>query len=151
MSTYSKPLSKTVQERQIKRLRPRHHEILTRYSRGQNQRRIAKEMGIGEQRLSVLINSPIFQEELRRRWEVEEQAIIQRLNEREERRIEAVTGMMRYGVGDPAILDQPSLVDGVGKRRRKRHEDQDGLGEIIIKEINRMREEETKTVISYVF
>jgi len=92
-------------------------------------------MGIGEQRLSVVINSPVFQKELRKRWEVQEQAIIQRLKEREERRIEAVTAMMRYGVGDPSILDEPSVVDGVGKQRRKRHADQDGLGERIIREL----------------
>ena len=107
MTPPSKSLSKTVQRRQLKRMRPRHYEILTRYSRGQNQRTIAAAMGIGEQWLSVLINSPVFQEELRKRWEVEEQARIKRLAEREQKRIDAVANMMRYGVGDPAILDQP--------------------------------------------
>ena len=32
-------------------------------------------MGIGEQRLSVIINSPVFQEELRKRWEVEDKPL----------------------------------------------------------------------------
>jgi len=134
-------ISKTVQQWQLKRMRPRHYEILIRLLNGRSQRKIARELGLGEQRLSVIINSPVFQEELRKRWEVREQTIIQRFRERETRRIEAVTAMMRDGVGDASILDGPSFVDGFGKRRRKPHEDQNGLGEIIIKEINRRREE----------
>jgi len=112
MSTISKPLSKTVQQRQLKRMKPRHYEILLRLLNGQSQKKIASEMGLGEQRLSVIINSPVFHEELRKRWEVREQAIIQRFKEREERRIEAATAMMRDGLGDPSILEEPSVVDG---------------------------------------
>lgn len=138
-------ISKTVQQRQLKRMSPRHYETLIRLLNGQSHRKIARELGLGEQRLSVIINSPVFQEELRKRWEVREQTIIQRFRERETRRIEAVTAMMRDGVGDTSILDGPSFVDGFGKRRRKPHEDQNGLGEIIIKEINRMREDENKS------
>jgi len=98
-------------------------------------------MGVGEQWLSVIINSPVFQEELRKRWEVEEQALIKRLAEREQKRIDAVANMMRYGVGDPAILEQHSIFDRWKKRINHEH-DEDGLGEIIIKEINRNRREQ---------
>jgi DNA-binding NarL/FixJ family response regulator len=70
-------ISKTVQQRQLKRMRPRRYEILIRLLNGQSQRKIARELGLGEQRVSVIINSPVFQEELRKRWEVREQAIIQ--------------------------------------------------------------------------
>ena len=139
MTPPSKPLSKTVQRRQLKRMRPRHYEILTRYSRGQNQRTIAAAMGIGEQWLSVLINSPVFQEELRKRWEVEEQARIKRLAEREQKRIDAVANMMRYGVGDPAILDQPSIFDHWKPKRNNHDDDAEGLGDLMVKAINRSR------------
>ena len=139
MTPPSKPLSKTVQRRQLKRMRPRHYEILTRYSRGQNQRTIAAAMGIGEQWLSVLINSPVFQEELRKRWEGEEQARIKRLAEREQKRIDAVANMMRYGVGDPAILDQPSIFDHWKPKRNNHDDDAEGLGDLMVKAINRSR------------
>src|SRR5215467_3707797 len=98
MNTFSKSISKTVQQRQLKRLRPRHHEIIARMFMGQSQRQIAKEMSIGEQRLSVIINSPVFQEEVKKRMQAREDEVIKRLRDKEQRRLEALTNMMRNGV-----------------------------------------------------
>ena len=82
MNTISKPVSKTVQRRQLKRLKPRHYEILARIVKGESQRQIAKEMKIGEPWLSVMINSPIFQEELNKRLRVREAEALKPLNEK---------------------------------------------------------------------
>src|SRR5262245_33064832 len=52
--------SKTVQERQIKKLSARHHEIIERLLLGHRPKDIAKEMRLGRQWLSVIMNSPTF-------------------------------------------------------------------------------------------
>ncbi len=54
-------LSKPVRARKLRKLSPRHYQILVRYLMGQSQRQIAGEMGIGEQWLSVIVNSVVFQ------------------------------------------------------------------------------------------
>jgi FixJ family two-component response regulator len=51
-------------------LKARHYEILARLVKGESQRQIAKEMDIGEPRLSVIVNSPVFQDELNKRLRV---------------------------------------------------------------------------------
>jgi hypothetical protein len=56
--------------------------------KGQHQKLIAREMGIGEQRLSVITNSPLFQEELQKRLREEDEEIIQRIIEADRKRIE---------------------------------------------------------------
>lgn len=137
MSPIPKPLSKTVQKRQIKRMKPKHYEILVRYSEGHRQRRIAQEMGIGEQWLSVIINSPIFQEELQKRWEPFEEELVKRLAERERRHIDALAHMMRTGEGNPDILKEPSVFDDM-EVGDDDNEDP-GLGDKIILEICRSR------------
>ncbi|MBI4528386.1 MAG: hypothetical protein HY695_31720 [Deltaproteobacteria bacterium] len=97
METMPKTISKTVQRRQIKRLKPHHLEILTRYSQGQHQNMIAKEMGIGEPWLSVIINSPVFQEALEKRFQEREQELIERIAEENSRRLASLEAGMRYG------------------------------------------------------
>ena len=87
----------------------------------------------------MLINSPVFHEELRKRWELEEQALIKRIAEKEQRRLNAVANMMRYGVGDPAILDQPSIFDHWKPKRNNHDDDAEGLGDLMVKAINRSR------------
>jgi hypothetical protein len=104
-------LSKSVRERQIKKLRPRHYEIMTRLLQYQSLRAISREMGINESWASVVVNSPVFQEELDRRLEQQEKAVIEKLREREERRLEQLARLMRGQGGDPGILDQPSVME----------------------------------------
>lgn len=60
-------LSKTVRERQLKKLSPLHHEIAERLIAGQSPKDIAKEMGIGKPWLSVVMNSPLFIDHLEKR------------------------------------------------------------------------------------
>jgi hypothetical protein len=104
-------------------------------------------MGIGEQWLSVIMNSPVFQEELRKRLEVEEGALVKRLAEQETRRIEALSNMMRDGVGDPAILSQPSIFD-LGKTRKTHEDTEEGIGELMIKTLSRMDDARTEKLPS---
>jgi hypothetical protein len=59
--------SDTVQQRQIRRLSARHLEIIERLLVGQDHKRIAQELGLGEQWLSVIVNSPLFIKELAKR------------------------------------------------------------------------------------
>jgi hypothetical protein len=106
-----KPLSRSVQQRQIKKLRPRHYEIMTRLLQYQSLREISREMGINESWASVVVNSPVFQEELDRRLEIQEQAVIEKLKEKEERRLEQLVRLMRGRGGDPEILDEPSVLE----------------------------------------
>jgi hypothetical protein len=59
--------SDTVQQRQLRRLSPRHLEIIERLLVGQDHKQIARELGLGEQWLSVVVNSPLFVKELAKR------------------------------------------------------------------------------------
>ena len=82
MNGLSKPISKTVQTRQLKRLKPRHYEILARVVKGQSQRQIVKEMCLDEPWLSIVTNSPIFQEQLNQRLRLRESEALKPLNEK---------------------------------------------------------------------
>ena len=50
----------------IRKILPPHREIMRRLCLGARQREIARDMGINEGRLSIIINSPLFQLELKR-------------------------------------------------------------------------------------
>ena len=60
-------MSISTQALQIKRILPRHIEIMNRLLLGQRQSEISKDLSITEGRLSVIINSPLFQLELKRK------------------------------------------------------------------------------------
>lgn len=55
-----------VPQHALQLVRPRHREIMRRLVCGQTQRDIAREMGLGEARLSIIVNSPLFKVELRK-------------------------------------------------------------------------------------
>jgi len=59
--------SAATQSLQIKRILPRHVEIMNRLLLGQRQSEISKVMSITEARLSIIINSPLFQLELKKK------------------------------------------------------------------------------------
>lgn len=59
--------SSSTQALQIKRILPRHVEIMNRLILGQKQSEISREMSVTEARLSIIINSPLFQLELRKK------------------------------------------------------------------------------------
>lgn len=58
--------SKSVAKRGLKYLRPIHKEIARMLVTGHRQRDIAMDFGINQSRLSLIVNSPIFQDEVRR-------------------------------------------------------------------------------------
>jgi len=58
--------SKSVLRYGIKSFTPFYRRIAERLVSGQRQCRITKEFGISQSRLSIIINSPVFIEELRR-------------------------------------------------------------------------------------
>ena len=133
MKNMGKQFSKTVQERQLKRLRPRHYEILVRYMKGQRQRQIAREMKVGEQWVSVVINSPVFQAELQKRLREEEDAVVKRMGERELKRLDAIARVMRGDSEDFDVLAAPSILDCLPTEEQRSKRSDDGIGETIIK------------------
>jgi hypothetical protein len=62
-----KPLSKSVQKRQIKKLSARHYEIIEHLMLGERPSEIAAKLGIGRPQLSIIMNSPLFIETLKTR------------------------------------------------------------------------------------
>lgn len=54
----------TMQSQAIQTLTPRHREIMLRLLRGQTQKAISDDLGVGQARLSIIIHSPLFQVEL---------------------------------------------------------------------------------------
>ena len=129
----AKTISKTVQRRQLKRLRPKHYEIITRMFMGQKQKQIAKDMGIGYQRLSVIVNSPVFQEEVSKRLQVREEEVITRIREQEKRRWESI----RSAAGKPRPQRE--------KREEKpkvSHQLPEGIAESIIRSLAQTRAKE---------
>lgn len=145
MSNIGKQFSKTVQERQLKQLRPRHYEILLRYMKGQRQRQIARQMKVGEQWVSAVINSPLFQAELQKRLREEEDAVVKRMGERELKRLDAIARVMRGDSQDFGVLAAPSILDRFPTEEQRRKRNVDGIGDTIIKALSRMDEPERKT------
>ena len=50
----------------MKRLAPRHHEIMRRILSGEKQKEIAADIGMREQSLSRIVNDPILQVEMKK-------------------------------------------------------------------------------------
>ena len=51
----------------LKHIKPKHLEIMDRLICGQKEKEIAQEMGMSQSRLSIIVNSPLFQLELRKK------------------------------------------------------------------------------------
>jgi hypothetical protein len=81
LSCANKLPSKTVAQRQIKKLSARHYQVIELLLAGQRPRDIAKKMQFGKQWLSVIMNSPEFRREMQRR-------LSERLQEFEKLRVE---------------------------------------------------------------
>lgn len=60
-------MSTTSENLQIKRILPRHVEIMNRLILGQRQVEIARDLEMTESRLSIIVNSPLFQLELKKK------------------------------------------------------------------------------------
>jgi FixJ family two-component response regulator len=97
-----KLLSKTVAQRQIKRLSARHYQVIELLLAGQRPRDIAKKMQFGKQWISVIMNSPEFRRELQRR-------LSERLQEFERLRLERAVDdlerelLFRINLADAAV------------------------------------------------
>jgi hypothetical protein len=61
----------------IKRVLPRHIEIMERLMAGQKQSEIARDMGMSSSRISIIINSPLFQLEFRKKLMKRETKVIE--------------------------------------------------------------------------
>jgi len=61
----------------IKRLLPRHVEIMERLMTGQKQCEIARDMGMTGGRISIIINSPLFQLEFKKKLMLREKRVIE--------------------------------------------------------------------------
>src|SRR5262249_20591715 len=110
------------------RLRPRHYEILARVVKGESQTQIARDMGIGEPWLSVMINSPLFQEELNKRLRLREEEMLKPLNEKKAK---------------------PIVSPNTGQRdeREKHNWLPEGFAESVIKALKQTRANEKKIFI----
>ena len=88
----------------IQRILPRHMEIMRRLCIGESQRDIAFSLGMDESRLSVIVNSPLFQLELRK------------MQRRQEDRIALIHEKIIEGA-DKAITLHNQIIDGVVQMR----------------------------------
>jgi len=59
-------MSPSVEMMQLEYIRPRHREIARRLILGQSQVEIARDLGMNQGRLSIIVNSPLFKLELKR-------------------------------------------------------------------------------------
>jgi DNA-binding CsgD family transcriptional regulator len=69
--------SQTMINQRIKRITPRTLEMMDRLIVGQSQRMIGEEMGVSPQRVSQIVNSPLFKLELKRRMIKREQRTLE--------------------------------------------------------------------------
>ena len=96
----------------IQKVTPRHAEIMRRLTYGETQRDIARDLGMNEGRLSIIVNSPLFQLELRR------------LQHRREERINSIQDKIIEGA-EKSITLHNQIIDGVIMLK-------DGEGEIAV-------------------
>lgn len=68
--------------RPLKRLKPMHWEIIRRLVLGATQREIARDMGLNEARLSIIVNSPLFQIELKKAQKRRDEQLAEELSGR---------------------------------------------------------------------
>ncbi len=105
----------------VQHLLPRHNEIMRRLVMGETQRNISVAMGITEARLSVIVNSPLFQLELRkmqRRQEDKVAHIHEKIIEGAEKAIDfhnqVIEGAVAVKDGDETIM----VPVGLGARQQ---------------------------------
>jgi hypothetical protein len=75
-------------------------------------------MSIGEQRLSVIVNSPLFQEELRVRLLAQEEEILKRLCEQDRERIELTRQLPALDSGVKEVKASTIHVSSKGVKER---------------------------------
>lgn len=75
MGLVPKKYSNSVEKYKLEYIRPYHREIARRLVLGQRQAQIAQDLGISQTRLSIIVNSPLFQRELKRLEELRDSGV----------------------------------------------------------------------------
>jgi predicted transcriptional regulator len=145
---------------ELKRLLPRHFRIMELVLLGKKQTEIAEELGLSNYGVSVIINSPVFQEELGRRREeqnahADEVEVVRRLNAREVLDRVAVEVAQRQ----VALLESPDervaqkaamdILDRTGYPKVSRAEGQHVVASIILDEKYLERIQETTRLLDH--
>ena len=102
-------------------------------------------MKVGEQWVSVVINSLVFQAELRERLREEEEAVVKRLAQRETNRLNALARVMRGDTQGATSFAEPAIWDRPPAKERKSTGTPEGIGEKIIKALSHMDKPERQT------
>ncbi len=148
MNKIPDPLSRTVRERQLKCLKPRHIEILRRILVGQRQVDIAREMGIGPQRLSVIMHSPLFVAELDRLMDETDRTVMEKIESFSAEAMEKIATMMRETKSEALRCKLANdILDRAGYRKVKKKAVPTISGEEVIKELTRRKAGQEKTII----
>jgi DNA-binding CsgD family transcriptional regulator len=71
-------------------IRPRHREIMRRKLVGQTNKQIAEEMGLSQNRVSVIVNSPLFKLELERMMQQADEQVFDAMSKLRELQPDAV-------------------------------------------------------------
>lgn len=113
--------SKSVEKYGINHIRPYHREIARRLTLGQRDGQIKKDLGISDSRFSIIINSPLFINELKKLEAIRDRGVgnIQAtLTELAPIALEQVERTMYYGKTDKIKLEAAeSLLDRAGIAR----------------------------------
>ena len=88
-------------------------------------------MKVGEHWVSVVINSLVFQAELRERLREEEEAVVKRLAQRETNRLNALARVMRGDTQGATSFAEPAIWDRPPAKERKSTVTPEGIGEKI--------------------
>ncbi len=147
MNKIPDPLSRTVRERQLKRLKPRHREIIRRLVEGKRPVDIAKQMGIGPQRLSVIMHSPSFVAGLERFMDETDRTVMERIESLSPEALDKIRDMMRKAKSESLQSKMAmEILDRAGYGKVEKEAVLTMSGEEVIKELNRRKAEQERTI-----
>lgn len=131
----------------LKSLNGKHKEVMRRLVEGASQMQIAEQMGVSQDALSLICNSPLFREELDKVLEKKAYVVADRLEDLANEALDNIKMLMRNARSEMVKKGAAeSILDRAGYSRLERKQLFVTTGEDVIKELNRKRAEDAKDV-----
>ena len=123
---------------EITNLTPRHSEIMERLLERQALAAIGEQMGIAVPYLRVIIQSPLFRAELRRRRETRDRGILDRMEALSKESLDVLRYLMRNGLSeDTKFKCSIAILDRAGYSKLEKKVQIVADAETVIRELNR--------------
>ena len=132
------PDARHVPMTEITNLTPRHTEIMERLLERQSLQQIADQMGISLPYLRVIIKSPLFRGELKRRRDTRDRGILERMEALSKESLDVLRYLMRNGLSeDTKFKCSIAILDRAGYSKLEKKVQIVADAEAVIRELNK--------------